>query len=53
MVSLVLIPNLGTNIFSLILYLLFMDATTHKLQHDAHFIEELCTLNMFPSGSHE
>jgi hypothetical protein len=41
MVSLVLIPNLGTNIFSLILYLLFMDGTTHKFQHDAHFIEEL------------
>jgi hypothetical protein len=24
-----------------------------KLQHDAHFIEELFTLNMFPNSSHE
>jgi hypothetical protein len=41
----------GTNIFLLILYLLFIDATTHKLQHDTHFIEELFTLNMFPNSS--
>jgi hypothetical protein len=43
----------GTNISSLILSLLFIDATTHKLQHDVHFIEKLFTLIMFPNNSHE
>jgi hypothetical protein len=32
---------------------LFIDVTTHKLQHDVHFIDKLFTFIMFPSNSHE
>jgi hypothetical protein len=44
-------PNFNIIIFLLIIILL--NAQTNKLQHDACFIGELCTLNIFPNNSHE
>jgi hypothetical protein len=51
--NLVLISSLGPITFSLISYLLFIDATTHKHHHDAHFIEDLFILTMSPNNSHK
>jgi hypothetical protein len=51
--NLVLISSLGPSTSSLISYLLFIDATTHKHHHDAHFIEDLFILTMSPNNSHK
>jgi hypothetical protein len=43
---------LNINVFLLIL-LLLLNAQTNKFQHDACFIEEFFTLNVFSNNSHE